>query len=33
MYKKQVPLFQWGCMINGNESEAENEKIDHINTS
>ena len=26
MYKKQVRLFKWGYMINGNENEAQNER-------
>ena len=26
MFKKQVRLFKWGCMISDNENEAENEK-------
>ena len=26
MHKKQVRLFKWGYMINGNENEANNEK-------
>ena len=30
MYKKQMRLFKWGYMINDNENEAENGKIDHI---
>ena len=32
MSKKQVCLFEWSCMINGNENEAENEKVDHKDT-
>ena len=28
--QKQTHLFKWGYMINGNENESENEKIDHI---
>ena len=33
MYKKQVCLFKWGYMISENENEAENEKIDHTDTT
>ena len=30
MCKKQMHLFKWGYLINGNENGYENEKIDHI---
>ena len=33
MYKKQVCLFKWGYIINDNKNDAENEKIDHIDTT
>ena len=33
MYKKQVRLFKRGYMINDNKNDAENEKIDHIDTT
>ena len=33
MCKKQVRLFKRGCMINDNENEAENKKLDHIDTA
>ena len=31
LYKKQVCLYQWDYMINCNENENNNGKIDHIN--
>ena len=33
MYKKQVRLFEWGFMINGNKNETWKWKIDHIDTT
>ena len=33
MYKKQIRLFKWVYMINDNENEAENKKIDQIDTT
>ena len=32
MYKKQVRLFSWCKMINGNKNEAEKWKLDHKDT-
>ena len=33
IYKKQVHLFKRVYMINDNENEAENEKVDHLDTT
>ena len=33
MYKKQIRQFKWGYVIYDDKNEAENEKIDHIDTT
>ena len=33
MYKKQLCLFKWDCVINYNGNGAENKKMDHIDTT
>ena len=33
IYKKQVHLFKWGYMINGNENETEIKKTYHQDTT